>query len=155
MKENTVMAADAINDIRNIFKVLTELPKRIMHDTRLTVSQLEVVKLLREASPKTVSELASRMYLHPATMVGILDRLELKGLIKRTRSEKDRRVVHIDLKLRDNELDINSQEVVQKILVKGLAELGELKLKLISKKIKEIETILHSPRSLPSAKNKI
>jgi len=51
-----------------------------------------------------VSDLARRMYLHPATMVGLLDRLEAKELLKRTRSDKDRRVVFIDLTDQGREL---------------------------------------------------
>jgi len=37
------------------------------------------------------------MYLHPATVVGILDRLESRGLMKRMRSRDDRRVVNVQL----------------------------------------------------------
>ena len=51
-----------------------------------------------------VSELARRMYLHPATVVGIFTRLESHGLIKRTRSKEDRRVVWVELTLKGKNL---------------------------------------------------
>ena len=82
------------------------------------------------------------MYLHPATMVGLLDRLEAKGLLKRTRSDKDRRVVHIDLTEQGNELEINSPEVVQSLLVKGLEALAGHKLNMISDGLGEVVNIL-------------
>ena len=132
MKAKADMVAGIIDDLRRIFKVLTEQSKRIEHETSLTSPQLWVIKLLKETPPMKVSELARRMYLNPATMVGLLDRLEAKGLLKRTRSEKDRRVVHIDLTEQGHELEVNSPEVAQNILVKKLAQLGGQKLKLIS-----------------------
>lgn len=142
MKHKPVMIANIIDDVRRLFQVLVERSKEIEHETNLTGSQLWVVKLLKEASPVKVSELARRMYLHPATMVGLLDRLEAKGLIRRTRSEKDRRVVYIDLTEQGNELEINSPEVVQSLLVRGLEEFNGQRLKTISESMGHIVQIL-------------
>lgn len=142
MNNKPVMIAQIVDDVRRLFQILVERAKEIEHETNLTGSQLWVVKLLKEASPMKVSELARRMYLHPATMVGLLDRLEAKGLIMRTRSEKDRRVVYINLTEQGNELEINSPEVVQSLLVKGLEELNGQKLKKISESMGHIVHIL-------------
>lgn len=120
MRSKPAMVAGIIDDIRRIFQVLTEQSKRIESETGLTGPQLWVVKMLEETSPMKVSELSSRMYLNPATMVGLLDRLELKGLVRRARSEKDRRVVLIDLTDQGRELVNKSPEVAQSLLVKGL-----------------------------------
>ncbi|MDD2581814.1 MAG: MarR family transcriptional regulator [Desulfuromonadaceae bacterium] len=142
MKLKPVMVAGIIDDIRRVFQVLTEQSRKIEHETSLTGPQLWVVKILKETSPLKVSDLARRMYLHPATMVGLLDRLESKGLLKRTRSEKDRRVVHIDLTEQGRELEINSPEVIQNLLIKGLETLTEQKLKMISDGMGEVVNIL-------------
>lgn len=45
----------------------------------------------------TVAELARQCSLDTGAMTRLLDRLEAKGLCRRVRSEKDRRVVHIEL----------------------------------------------------------
>jgi DNA-binding MarR family transcriptional regulator len=142
MKSKPVVVAGIVDDIRRLYQVLTEQSRRVEHETSLTSQQLWVVKMLEESSPLKVTELARRMYLHPATMVGLLDRLEGKGLVKRTRSEKDRRVVHIDLTEQGRELVKNSPEVVQDLLVKGLETLGEQKLKTISAGLEQLVTIL-------------
>jgi DNA-binding MarR family transcriptional regulator len=42
-----------------------------------------------------VSELSERLGLTNSTVSGILDRLENQGLVERTRSKEDRRVVHV------------------------------------------------------------
>lgn len=142
MKLKPVMVAGIIDDIRRVFQVLTEQSKRAESETNLTSSQLWVIKILRETSPVKVSDLAHRMYLHPATMVGLLDRLEAKGLVKRTRSEKDRRVVHIDLTDQGLELETHSPEVVQSLLVKGLEKLTGQKLAAISEGLALVVNIL-------------
>lgn len=142
MKVKPAKVAVIIDDIRRIFQVITERSKRVELETGLTGSQLWVVKLLEENSSMRVSDLASRMYLHPATMVGLLDRLEAKGLVKRSRSAKDRRVVHIDLTEQGHDLVVNSPEVVQSLLVKGLEALTLHKLNIMSEELGNVVKIL-------------
>lgn len=142
MKSKALMVAGIIDDIRRVFHVLTVQSKRAESETSLTSSQLWVVKILKETSPMKVSDLARKMYLHPATMVGLLDRLEAKGLVKRTRSERDRRVVHIDLTVQGSDLETHSPEVVQSLLVKGLETLTGQKLTTISEGLEQVVNVL-------------
>ena len=142
MKSKSVLVAEIIDDIRRIFQVLTEQSKKAENETGLTSSQLWVVKILKITSPMKVSDLAHHMYLHPATMVGLLDRLEAKGLVKRARSEQDRRVVHINLTDQGRDLEIHSPEVVQSLLVQGLERLIGQKLATISEGLAEVVGIL-------------
>ncbi len=43
----------------------------------------------------TAREIAAAVHLSASTLVGILDRLEVKGLVERSRDAKDRRKIHI------------------------------------------------------------
>ena len=142
IKSKSSMVAGIIDNLRRVFSVLAEHSRKAEHETGLTGSQLWVVKILDGASPMNVTELARRMYLHPATMVGLLDRLELKELVQRTRSDKDRRVVHVCITDQGRELVRNSPEVAQGLLVKGLEPLTEKKVKVISEGLEQIVTIL-------------
>lgn len=142
VKPRPVVVAGIIDDIRRIFQVLSEQSRKVESETSLIGSQLWVMKLLAETSPMRVSDLARRTYLHPATMVGLLDRLEAKGLVRRTRSEEDRRVVHVDLTEQGRETVKNSPEVVQNLLVSGLEAHTDQKLKKISEGLGEIVAIL-------------
>jgi DNA-binding MarR family transcriptional regulator len=136
------MVAGIIDDIRRLFHVLAEQARKAEHETGLTGSQLWVLKILDVESPMKVTDLARRMYLHPATMVGLLDRVESKGLVQRTRSVKDRRVVHVMISSQGQELVRNSPEVAQGLLVKGLEPLTEKKVKTISDGLEQIVNIL-------------
>ena len=132
MKSKSEIVSDIIDDIRRTFQVLTEQSRTIERETGLTGAQLWAVKMLSSRAPMKVSELARSMYLHPATMVGLLDRLESKGLIKRTRSLTDRRVVHIDLTEQGRFVVGKSPEVAQSLLANSLETLTEQQLTNIS-----------------------
>jgi DNA-binding MarR family transcriptional regulator len=56
---------------------------------------LECLDMLSRHGPLTPSDLARRAGLHPATMTGILDRLERAGWVTRDRDPSDRRAVLI------------------------------------------------------------
>lgn len=140
-KSRSTLTAGIIDHIRLIFRVFAEQSRRIEHETGLTGSQFWVIKML-EGSPMKVSDLARRMYLHPATMVGLLDRLEAKGLVQRTRSDNDRRVVHIIITDQGRKLVQNSPEMPQGLLAKGLETLTEKKVNVISEGLEQIVNIL-------------
>jgi DNA-binding MarR family transcriptional regulator len=142
IKSKSTMVAGIIDDIRRVYYVLAEQSRKIEHETGLTGSQLWVVKLLGGGASMKVTDLARRMYLHPATMVGLLDRLEVKGLVLRTRSDKDRRVVHVSITEQGRELVRNSPEVAQGLLVRGLEPLPDKKVKVISDGLEQIVSIL-------------
>lgn len=151
MKSKDTMVAEIIDDIRRVFHVLTEKSRKVEYDTGLTGSQLWVVKMLIGEPNMMVSDLARRMYLHPATMVGLLDRLEAKGLVRRTRSERDRRVVHVSITDQGRELVQNSPEVAHGLLTKGLEPLSEKKLHAISDGLELIVAILEVREELPES----
>jgi DNA-binding MarR family transcriptional regulator len=61
----------------------------------LTTPQAITVHTLLQTGGMNASELARRVCLSPGTLTGILDRLEVKELIERVRSQADRRNVMV------------------------------------------------------------
>jgi MarR family transcriptional regulator, organic hydroperoxide resistance regulator len=128
MSEKSKLVSDIIDNIRRVFQAVNEYSKKAERETGLTGPQLWAIKVIAEGAPIKVSEIARRMYLHPATVVGILDRLETRELVTRTRSREDRRVVEIEMTDQGRELLTRSPEVAQGLLVKGLETLSTEKL---------------------------
>jgi DNA-binding MarR family transcriptional regulator len=125
MNKNRGATPKIIDNLRRVFQAINEYSRTAEKTTGLTGPQLWALKILDNTSPIMVSDLAQRMYLRPATVVGILDRLETKGLVLRTRSKEDRRAVDLNLTDLGKELAKKAPEVAQVMLVKGLNELTD------------------------------
>jgi MarR family transcriptional regulator, organic hydroperoxide resistance regulator len=142
MEQKAPIVSEIIDDIRRIFQVVNEQSKKAKRETGLTGPQLWAIKVIGDLSPIRVSDLAGRMYLHPATVVGILNRLELLGLVKRVRTSEDRRVVKIELTAEGRSLVAKAPQIAQGLLVAGLEVLPLKKLKDIAAGLESLVQIL-------------
>jgi DNA-binding MarR family transcriptional regulator len=66
-------------------------------DLDMTSSEINALGNLADGIARTVTELGAAVGTRPATVTGILDRLERRGLITRGTRPGDRRVVLIEL----------------------------------------------------------
>ena len=140
---------EVIDNLRRIFQAVHEYSRSAEKETALTGPQLWALKLLANAAPMRVSELARQMYLHPATVVGILDRLETKGLVTRSRCKEDRRAVELDLTGAGKEMVAGAPEVAQVMLVKGLAALSDRQFAQVFEGMQHVVRILGAQQITP------
>lgn len=138
-----------IDNLRRVFQAITEYSKIAERSTGLTGPQLWALKILATASPMKVSDLARQMYLRPSTVVGILDRLEGKDLVTRTRSLADRRAVDLYLTEKGRELAATAPEVAQAMLVKGLTALTEEEFSTVEEGMKQMVKMLGAEDIIP------
>ena len=68
------------------------LQTRIWHAAQLTLAQVRVLRRLAK-QPRSLSQLGSDLALAPPSMTRLVDRLEARGLIARSRDDTDRRKV--------------------------------------------------------------
>ena len=122
-----------MDNLRRVFRAINDRSKVAKHIEGLTIPQLWALKVLAERGPVRVSELAARMYLHPSTVVGILDRLEAKELAARQRLAKDRRVVNVGLTAAGKTLVKNMPAVPSEMLLAGLVTLPARELRTVSR----------------------
>ena len=66
---------------------------------QLTTNQYNVLRILRGSHPAKLacSDIAERMIDRDPDITRLVDRLERRGLVKRTRSRQDRRVVEVGI----------------------------------------------------------
>jgi DNA-binding MarR family transcriptional regulator len=136
------MIGEIVDNLRRIFQAVHVHSSRAKREAGLTGPQLWAIRVIARSAPLRVSELAGKMYLHPATVVGILDRLESMGLVARTRSRQDRRVVHVELTTAGQELVEKAPEVAQGLLVSGLEVLPVQRLNTISEGLADMVSLL-------------
>src|SRR5215203_4215477 len=79
--------------LRELSNQLSLLNHHVGAHVELKDVDLDCLELIARHGPLTPSSLARRAGLHPATMTGILDRLERGGWVTRERDPSDRRAV--------------------------------------------------------------
>jgi DNA-binding MarR family transcriptional regulator len=134
--------ADIFDNLRRVYQVINEQSKKAKKQTGITGPQLWAIKMIAESSPVQVSELAHKMYLNPATVVGILNRLEEQGLVSRTRTREDRRIVDVNLTAEGKALVARAPEVAQGLLAAGLEVLPATRLLDIASALDQLVQIL-------------
>jgi DNA-binding MarR family transcriptional regulator len=83
-----------LQSIRRIARAVDIYSRKLRTQCQLTSPQLVCLGTIVAHGQLTVSGIAQRVFLSPSTVVGILDRLEARGLVKRERDTTDRRVVN-------------------------------------------------------------
>jgi DNA-binding MarR family transcriptional regulator len=79
--------------LRDLSSQLSVLNRTVGEQLELKEVDLGCLDLVARSGPMTPSALARSAGLHPATMTGILDRLERAGWVARERDPDDRRAV--------------------------------------------------------------
>ena len=83
--------------VKNLSHVLSRELDRRMMALDLTDAQWKPLLLLQQGVSATAADLARTGCKDTGAVTRLLDRLETKGLLRRIRSEQDRRVVNLEL----------------------------------------------------------
>ena len=96
-QRSTAAIRDSLRELRIQLALLNY---RVGSQVDLKDAELDMLDMLDTYGPLSPSALARRAGMHPATMTGVLDRLERGGWIARERDPADRRAVLVRV-LRD------------------------------------------------------
>ncbi|WP_243656718.1 MarR family winged helix-turn-helix transcriptional regulator [Paucimonas lemoignei] len=99
---NDVTKLVAVNDsirilqsVRRIAQCVEHHSKRLSTTHKITSPQLVALMAIAQLGPSTLKSIGRAIYLSPSTVVGIVDRLEEKKLVRRERDTRDRRNVYV------------------------------------------------------------
>ena len=87
----------------------------LFHEFGVTEQQWRILRVLWEQKHLTSTQISTLTLLPTPSLVGILDRLEKKGLVKRLRSSTDRREVNITITNLGKELQLKVMPKIKKI----------------------------------------
>ncbi len=113
--------------------VLTRGAIGVLKAEELSTTQYNVLRILR-GSPQglTCGEIASRMITRDPDVTRLLDRMEKRGLISRSRESRDRRLVLARISPEGLKLVNRLDEPVQKIHRKQLGHMGKDRLRALA-----------------------
>ena len=90
---------------------------RFWHDRRLTIAQIGLLFAVHQQDRLSVGEIARELHTRPATVTGLVDRLDRAGYLSREVDDVDRRVVRVSL-------TEPGRRVLEEILTEGRAYLN-------------------------------
>ena len=106
---------------------MTKVYKPLLQELGLTYPQYIAMLVLWEEDGITVGEISSRMLTDPGSLTPLLKRLEAEGLITRTRSQADERVVQLRLTEKGRDLRQQAESIPACILASSGLTLDGLK----------------------------
>lgn len=95
--EDARRALDTYIKLLRAYNSVTSRLKRHVAQHDLTFSQLGVLETLLHLGPKCQSDLSEKLLLSSGNITTVVDNLEKRGLVKRTRNPADRRFVDVSL----------------------------------------------------------
>ena len=107
--------------------LMTKVYKPLLQAIGLTYPQYLAMMVLWEEDGLTVGEISSRLLTDPGSLTPLLKRLEAEGLLSRTRSREDERVVVVELTEAGRALQDKAMGIPQCILGASGLELEQLR----------------------------
>lgn len=107
--------------------LMTKVYKPLLQALGLTYPQYLAMMVLWEEDGLTVGEISSRLLTDPGSLTPLLKRLEAEGLLSRTRSREDERVVVVELTDAGRALQGKAMGIPQCILGASGLELEQLR----------------------------
>jgi DNA-binding MarR family transcriptional regulator len=133
------LEAEVFLNLQRTADALLYLLNETLKPSELTASQYNVLRILRGAGPDGIpcSEVSERMVTHDPDVTRMLDRMEKRGLVMRSRDHRDRRVVRARISEAGLRLLEQVDGVVDAMLADALSRLGPTKLATLNDLLEE------------------
>lgn len=136
--------SEIMQSLRRIFKAIQDYSQQVNGRFGITGPQLWALKTIEQDGELSLGELSQKMYLHPSTISGVVDRLEKKGYAERERDSKDRRIVKVRLTSGGRRLVNKAPNPVQGRMIYGLRKLKKDKLLSIHLSVQKLVEIVEA-----------
>lgn len=135
-----------VSALRRIAQAMDSHSKWLDAHVRLTIPQLLVLEALRASrEPLSAGTVAERVSLTQGTVTSILDRLEGKGLITRTRGDRDRRRVMVELTLAGRATLKGAPALMHDAFVRDFAALPEREREALTAALERVADMVRPP----------
>jgi DNA-binding MarR family transcriptional regulator len=137
--ERRILAA-----LRRIVHAIDLHSRRLLTQCEVTAPQLVCLHMLAAEGPLTSRALAQKVHVNPSTLVGILDRLEARGLVSRRRDPEDRRSVFVELTRAGTSFVAKAPSPLQSALVDRLRRLSRKDQQRLAQSLEEVVGLMQA-----------
>lgn len=133
-----------VRSLRRIIRAVGLYSRELMRRRNLTTSQLASLRQLSRHGRLSAGDVARGITVSQATITGVLDRLERRGLVTRSRDLHDRRRVVIELTEAGREAVATSPPPLHERFMLRLAELPEAERQEIDRVLRRIVEMMEA-----------
>ena len=134
-----------LNRIRSIIQAFDVHSRRLNSRFGLTSPQLVCLLDVIDNTSTTACEISRRIHLGQSTLVGVLDRLEAKGLIERHRDLRDRRRMLVTATKEGVRVAKTTPSPLDERLTNALSSLPESEQAHIASSLLQLERMIEAP----------
>lgn len=131
-----------LHSIRRIIRASDMHSKELAGSYNITTPQLVTLHTVSQRGRTSINELSKIVSLDASTLVGIIDRLEAKGYVRRERSLTDRRQVAILMTEAGQAFIAQAPSPLQSALAKSLTRLTPMEQSIIAQSLERIVEML-------------
>lgn len=142
METQQDLIREIVFQIRRLMQAGELYTKELGKKYQVSVPQLLCLVALHENGPLPPSRIARMIMVKSSTVTGVIDRLEQKALVTRSRTSKDRRVVTISLTETGERLAQNAPSPITEKIMEGLKRLNGSDLQQIVQGLKSLTALL-------------
>ena len=128
--------------LRKIIQAIDMNSKKLVKRVGLTGPQLVILQEISSLGEVTAGEIARAVSLSQATLTGILERLEKRGLLTRRRSELDKRRVMVGITDSGRQVIEDAPSLMQESFVDGFSALKEWEQTMILSSLQRLVSIM-------------
>lgn len=133
---------DILIALRRIIRATDSYSKHLSKVSGLTAPQLLIMQAIHNSGDVTIKSISLQVSLSQATVTTILDRLESRGLIRRLRSQTDKRIVHANL-TKEGQLLLNQAPTpLQQQFVERFQQLNDWEQNLLLSSVQRIAEMM-------------
>lgn len=154
MKKQDQYDLRILRSLRRITRSIALHSRRLSAESSITSPQLVCLRTVIENGPLTATAISREIHVSPSTIVGILDRLEDKGLVLRERSKEDRRIVFVSATESGRELAQNTPSPLQQKLSEALKQLPESEQLQITLSLERVMALIDADAELEADQSK-
>ena len=136
--------SEIMQSLRRVFRAIHEYYRDVSERFGITGPQLWALKTISHNGTLSQTELSEKMYLHPSTITGVVDRLERKGYVIRDRNHIDRRVVRVQLTPEGKALVKKAPNPIQGKMIYGLRNLRKEELNSICTSLQKLVALMEA-----------
>ena len=101
----------------------------------------QILGILFDLGSLPISEIGRKLYISKPNMTPLIDKLVSDGWVKRSRSNKDRRIVNIEITEEGKKFLFEARKVVEKNIKENLSNLDENEIKTLNESLENIKKL--------------